>query len=119
MSNQILLVDDDDDLLDVFKESLSLHGYDIITAINGLDAVEMYNRHRPCITFMDIKMPKMDGYEAFSKIKEAHKDAKVVFITGHQDILKSKIAIQDGLLKILNKPVSNKDVIPIIKENNC
>jgi two-component system, chemotaxis family, chemotaxis protein CheY len=119
MSNKILLVDDDPDLLDIFKESLEIREYMVITATNGLEAVEAYNKTIPCVVFMDIKMPKMDGYEAFSKIIEDHKDAKIVFTTGHEDVEKTKIAFQNGLLKILNKPILSKDVLEIIKENNC
>jgi len=119
MSNQILLVDDDLDLLEAFKESLEIREYAVTTATNGLEAVENYNKSSPCIVFIDIKMPLMDGYEAFSKIKEKHKDTKIVFVTGHEDADKTKTAFQAGLLKILNKPILNKDVLDIIKENNC
>jgi len=84
MSSQILLVDDDVDLLATFEESLTLRGYDVVTANNGKDAIEKYKENNPCITFMDIRMPGMNGYETFLKIKEFSTDAKIVFVTGHE-----------------------------------
>ena len=84
MTRPILLVDDDDDLLATFEESLNLRGYDIVTANNGKEAIEKFKENNPCITFMDIRMPGMDGYETFSKIKEISDNAKIVFVTGHE-----------------------------------
>jgi len=119
MENQILLVDDDVDLLDAFKESLEIQGYSIITATNGINAVESYKQKIPCITFMDIKMPKMDGYDAFSKIRELDPNAKVVFITGNANTEKTKIAKNNGLIEILYKPVTSENIVKLIRENNC
>lgn len=119
MGDQILLVDDNSDLLESFRESLDMRGYNIITATNGKEAVEIYKQKIPCIVFMDIKMPVMDGYEAFSKIKSMYHDAKIVFITGHGTTKKSLDAKKNGLLKILNKPVATGKIISTIKENDC
>jgi DNA-binding NtrC family response regulator len=119
MGNQVLLVDDDVDLLATFEESLSLRGYDIITANNGTEAIEQYKEKKPCITFMDIKMPKMDGYETFSKIKEMFSDAKIVFVTGHETISKTQIARNQGLIGVLEKPTIAEKIVELIKANNC
>jgi len=119
MGSQILLVDDDDDLLDTFKESLTLRGYDIITAHDGKEAIVQHTEKNPCITFMDIKMPKMDGYETFSQIKKVSNDAKIVFVTGHETVEKTKIAIDNGLVGILEKPTVIEKIIELIKENDC
>ena len=119
MGNQILLVDDDIDLLATFEESLSLRGYDVITAKNGNEAIEQHKEQKPCITFMDIKMPEMDGYETFSKIKEISHDAKIVFLTGHETNSKTQIARNNGLIDILEKPIITEKLIELIKANNC
>lgn len=65
----VLLVDDDVDLLENTAYMVKSMGCDVITAENGEDAVERYREIKPNLTFMDIKMPKMDGYDAFFKIK--------------------------------------------------
>ena len=119
MGQKILIVDDDVDLLETFKDSLTLRGYDVITAFDGQEAIKQYNENEPCITFMDIKMPVMDGYEAFSKIKNNDANAKVVFVTGHETMEKSFEALQHGLKGVLHKPVQPKIMVDMIKENNC
>ena len=119
MSSQILLVDDDIDLLATFEESLSLRGYDIITAHNGNEAIEQFKEKNPCITFMDIRMPKMDGYETFSKIKEISNNAKIVFVTGHETVSKTQIARSNGLIGLIEKPTVAEKIVELIKANDC
>jgi len=119
MSDQILLVDDDLALLDSFEESLEIRGYHTLTATNGLGAIDAYKKVCPCIVFMDIKMPEMDGYEAFLEIKKHDDKAKVVFVTGYNDQEKSKEALKNGLIDVLNKPVSSQQILDLIKENGC
>lgn len=119
MANPILLVDDDVDLLATFEESLNLRGYDIIIANNGKEAIEKYKEHKPCITFMDIRMPEMDGYEVFSKIKEISDDAKIVFVTGHETIIKTQLARNQGLIDVIDKPTTVEKIIDLIKANDC
>ncbi len=119
MSDQILLVDDDLDLLETVQESLEIRGYHIIIAHNGKEAIELYRQKIPCIVFMDIKMPEMDGYEAFSKIKKIFNDAKIVFLTGHEMTKKTQEAKNHGLIKIMNKPVATEEIVSTIKENDC
>ena len=119
MSSQILLVDDDVDLLATFEESLSLRGYDIITAHNGNEAIEQFKEKNPCITFMDIRMPKMDGYETFSKIKKISNNAKIVFVTGHETVSKTQVARGEGLIGLIEKPTVAEKIVELIKANDC
>lgn len=119
MTNQILLVDDDVDLLDTFEECLTIRGYEIITAKNGEEAILQYKEKKPYITFMDIQMPKMDGYEVFSKIKEIDNDAKIIFVTGNGTSYKTQIARQNGLLRIIKKPADMREIVKVIEENKC
>ena len=119
MGSQILLVDDDLDLLDAFEESLSLRGYDVITANNGNEAIKQYEEKNPCITFMDIRMPEMDGYETFSKIRGISDNAKIVFVTGHETVSKTQIARSNGLIGLIEKHTVTEKIVEFIKENNC
>lgn len=119
MSNQILLVDDDIDLLDAFAVGLKIAGHSVITASTPKEGLELYRNNCPCIVLSDIKMPEMDGYELFSEIRKLDQSAKVVLITGHEDKEKTIFAKNNGLIGIVNKPVTTKKLDAIIKENNC
>ena len=61
----ILLVDDDVDLLENTAYMIKNIGYDVVTADNGQDAVFKYKDIHPNLVIMDVKMPKMDGFDAF------------------------------------------------------
>lgn len=119
MGNQILLIDDDVDLLETYEESLRLTGYNVITSTSAKHALELYKENYPCIVFSDIRMPEMDGYELFSKIRELDPLAKVVLVTGHENKEKSALAKNDGLLDVMGKPVATQALSKMIKENNC
>jgi CheY-like chemotaxis protein len=62
-------------LTDLLQDSIEIH-----EAQNGLEALELYKEILPKITFLDLTMPVMDGFEALEKIKEFDRDAKVVII---------------------------------------
>jgi len=103
----ILLVDDDIDLLENTAYLIKSMGYDVVTAEDGQDAVLKYKDISPDLTIMDVKMPKMDGFDAFFKIKQFDPQAKVVLITAFSiDEKKHLKAKSMSLLTTINKPYS-------------
>ncbi len=107
LKKTILLVDDDIDLLENTAYMIKSIGYDVVTAEDGQDAVLKYKDIRPDLTIMDIKMPKMDGFDAFFKIKQFDAEAKVVLITAFSiDEKKHLRAKSMSLLTTINKPYS-------------
>ena len=106
MSNlRILLVDDDVQFLEATEYMLKYENYDIITAKNGEEAIKKYNESHPDIVLMDLKMPVMNGYDAFFKIKKDNQDAKIVFTSAYainnQEFEKAE---KSGLFGLLTKP---------------
>lgn len=103
----ILVVDDDADLLENTAFMIKGMGHDVFTAKDGDDGVTKYKDVKPDLTFMDIRMPKMDGYDAFFKIKQHDSDAKVILITAYnQDEKKYLKAKSLGLIEAIPKPYS-------------
>ncbi len=119
MSSQILLIEDDIDLLESYEDSLKISGYCVLTASNAKDGIELYQSHNPCIVFSDIKMSGMDGYEFFSNIREFDPIAKVILVTAHENKEKTKIAIKNGLLDVLTKPLKTYQLQDTIGKNGC
>ena len=70
MAQTILAVDDDVDILDLLEISLDSDGYNVITAVNGLDAIEKAKSHVPDLILLDLMMPKMDGIEFIRRARE-------------------------------------------------
>ncbi|MHA7646895.1 response regulator [Nitrosopumilus sp. S4] len=115
LKKTILLVDDDIDLLENTAYMIKSLGCDVVTAENGQDAVEKYKEIGPDLTLMDVKMPKMDGFDAFFKIKQFDSEAKIVLITAFAvDEKKHLKAKSMSLLATINKPYSFEQLEDIV-----
>lgn len=113
----ILLVDDDVDLLENTAFMIKGMGHDVFTASDGEEGISKYKDVRPNLTFMDIRMPKMDGYDAFFKIKQFDPNAKVVLVTAYnQDEKKYLKAKSMSLLDSISKPYSFETLEGLIEK---
>lgn len=70
MKKRVLLVEDHPDIVDLMTMELEMLGYDVSVATNGLQAVEMASAAHPDLIVMDILLPKMDGFEASTRIRQ-------------------------------------------------
>ena len=81
----ILVVDDDPDILDMLREALEGAGHRVLTARDGLEALERLRTDRPSLIFLDMRMPRMDGWEFARAARERGNTAPVVVITAAGD----------------------------------
>ncbi len=113
----VLVVEDDVDLIGIYKEILELHEFDVQTALNGEEGVEKFKQTKPSLVIMDGDMPVLDGYEAFKKIKDIDVDANVVIVTGFSELEpKSQAAIKQGLIKVISKPLGVDELLTLAKK---
>lgn len=111
----VLLVDDDIDLLENTAYMIKSTGFEVVTAENGLEAVEKYKEISPTLVIMDIKMPKMDGYDAFFKIKQFDSNAKIILITAYTlDEKKHLKAKSMDLITTISKPYTFEQIEEIV-----
>ncbi len=111
---KVLVVDDDLIILDLLKMMLSEY-YEVITATNGEEAIEMYRKYKPDIVLMDILMPKMDGITATKMIKSMDPKAKILAITAYAPH-KGKEMLEAGALDIIEKPIRKADLVAKIEK---
>jgi CheY-like chemotaxis protein len=81
----ILVVDDDPDILDMLREALEGAGHRVVTARDGVEALERLRTGRPSLIFLDMRMPRMDGWEFARAARERGNTAPVVVITAAGD----------------------------------
>jgi two-component system chemotaxis response regulator CheY len=113
----ILVVDDDVSLLETTAYMIETLGYDVITAYNGMEAVKKYREFKPALVFMDVKMPVMDGFDAFFKIKSFVSGAKVVLITAYAMDEKKHLQAQSMfLLDTIEKPYDIERIEDALKK---
>ena len=79
MSSKILIVDDEQDIVTMLKDYFELNGYTVITAMNGIQALEKASQN-PDIILLDINMPDIDGLQVCTKIRE-HVSCPILFLT--------------------------------------
>jgi signal transduction histidine kinase/CheY-like chemotaxis protein/HAMP domain-containing protein len=115
-SGTVLLVDDEAFVRDVGVAMLNALGYDVLTACNGKEGVEIFRRDREkiSIVILDLMMPVMDGRKAFEGIREIDPDARIVISTGFsgdQDVDRLK---EMGASAILPKPYSYNTMTSVV-----
>ena len=108
ITKRILITDDDCDFLESLQLILLNDGHDVYTATNGYDAIAQYVELKPHIVFLDIKMPGIDGYETFLRIKNIDSNAKIVFTSSYAlDHTKYEDIKAKSLAGIINKPIEH------------
>ncbi|MGV7226691.1 MAG: response regulator [Nitrosopumilus sp.] len=117
MGVSVLVVEDDVDLIGIYKEILELHEFEVETASNGKEGVEKFIECKPSLVIMDGDMPILDGYQAFKLIKEIDANANVVIVTGYSEFEpKSQEAIKQGLIKVISKPLGVDELLDLAKK---
>ena len=117
MKKTVLVVEDDNDLLMIYKEILELNKFDVHTAENGQEGVEKFKEVQPSLVIMDGDMPVLDGYEAFNQIKKLDNNANVVIVTGMAEYeKKNQEAIKRGLIKVITKPLGIDQLVDLAQK---
>ena len=107
---KILLIDDEADIRDVLKLALEDFGYEVFTAQNAEEGLEVFQEQNPPVVFTDIKMPGMDGIALLNRIKSQSPDTEVVMITGHGDMNLAIKSFKEQATDFITKPI-NVDVL--------
>ncbi len=103
---KILVVDDEEGILDVTEGYFQRKGYEVYTASNGIEGLEILNRVKIGCVFTDINMPHMDGLELAEKIRQMESTLPVVVMTGYPSLENSIQTLKNGVVDYLIKPVN-------------
>jgi len=118
--NDLLVVDDEPDIVSFLGQALSIHGYQIRSASNGLEALERIGELTPDLILLDLKMPGMDGYEVIRRLKrdEATRGIPIIVITASPvDKERDKVRVLGmGVSRYMSKPLSVETIVAEIKK---
>jgi two-component system NtrC family response regulator len=112
----ILVVDDEKNYLRVLSAVLEDEGYEVITALSGLEALEIQKTSDLDLILTDMKMPGMDGIQLLKHVKLVDPDLPVIVMTAHGSVDKAVEAMQKGAYSYLLKPFDNERLILYVKK---
>ena len=114
---KILLVDDEPDILEIVGYNLNQEGYQIITAVNGKEAVAKAKKHIPNLIIMDVMMPEMDGMEACEIIRKQPELSNVIitFLTARSEDYSQVAGFDAGADDYITKPIKPKLLVSKVK----
>ena len=115
MGKKVLVVDDEPAFVRLVEQVLTQKGYEVLKASNGQESLRIFFDHRPDVVLLDVVMPRMDGWQTCSRIRDVS-DIPIIIITGKQ---KSEADIVRGLDygadDYLIKPVGNKELVARVR----
>jgi len=113
----IVIVEDDIDMAEIFEEWAKSADISVLgIGHDGKEAVELFEKHRPQITVLDLMMPYYDGFYAMEKIRRVDRDAKFLILTADiTDVTKTRLE-QMKMISLMYKPYDLDDVINEIKK---
>jgi DNA-binding response OmpR family regulator len=111
----ILLIEDQVELCQILKDTLSLYGFDVTYAMNGEDGYRLFCTLDPKIVLIDIMMPGSDGFSAVKQIRTVNKDVPIIMLTAKpltEDLVK---AFDLGCNDFIRKPFVMEELIARIR----
>jgi class 3 adenylate cyclase len=114
---RILIADDNPDNLDIFQTRLALHGYEILTATDGEEALEIARGRHPDLILLDIMMPKMDGIEVCRQLTAdpSLPFMPIIMVTAKADSKDIVAGLEAGGDEYLTKPVDQAGLVARVK----
>ena len=109
----ILLVDDEPDILEIVSYNLIEEGYEVVTAENGLKAIEIAKEKKPNLIILDVMMPEMDGIEACEKLRKLPEleNTVITFLTARGEDYSQVAGFDAGADDYITKPIRPKVLV--------
>lgn len=115
MSNKILFVEDEEDLTLIVADTLRGQGYEVITAVDGIEGIEKFKTEAADIVVADVMMPKMDGFTMAKEIRKISPTVPLLFLTAKSTIDDVEEGFEIGANDYLKKPFELRELIVRIK----
>ena len=110
---RILVVDDEIYIVHILDFSLGMEGYEVLTALDGEQALEKARTEKPDLIVLDIMMPKLDGYETCKRLKadESTKNIPVILLSAKGRNVDQKVGFEVGADDYITKPFSPRKLV--------
>jgi len=113
---KVLVVDDTKNIRMILTKCLELEGYEVMTASDGKQALDMLTKHTFDLVFLDIKLPEIRGTEVFRRIRDLGIKTPVIIITAYATVKNAVDCTNMGAVAYLQKPFSAEKIKSVLKE---
>jgi DNA-binding response OmpR family regulator len=112
---KILIAEDDDHTRDALREVLTMEGYEVIPASDGLQAVDFFRAESPDFVCLDVMMPGLNGYEVCKQIRRQDEKVPILFLTAKAEEIDTVLGLELGADDYMTKPFGVKEIIARIR----
>ncbi len=114
---RILIADDEPDILEILEYNLVHEGFEVVTAKNGLEALEKAKRHHPDLIVLDVMMPQKTGIEVCQllRMQPAFRHTLIIFLTALNDDIAHIKGLESGADDYISKPINPKVFVSRVK----
>ncbi|MBU2530076.1 MAG: response regulator [Elusimicrobia bacterium] len=106
LSEKILIVDDEESIVKMLTRFLLTKGFEVLAALDGLSALDIYKKDRPNLVLLDIALPGKNGLEVLQELKSFDEDALVIMVTGNADAEVGRECLKAGAADYIAKPIN-------------
>ena len=114
MSNKILIVDDEKNIVELSKLYLEKEGFSVISAYDGDEAIKLFNEKSPELVVLDIMLPKKDGWQVCREIRK-NSTTPIIMLTAKSETFDKVLGLELGADDYMTKPFEPKELIARIK----
>jgi two-component system, cell cycle sensor histidine kinase and response regulator CckA len=112
----VLVVEDDDSLRELLKTMLEAHDFKVLTATDGLDAVEVFTKNKESIgvVLSDLGLPYLAGWDAFLRMKKINPEVKGILASGYFHPNVKEEIIKSGADNFIQKPYNTPEIVAML-----
>jgi Response regulator containing CheY-like receiver, AAA-type ATPase, and DNA-binding domains len=112
----VLVVEDDDSLRDLLKSMLEAHDFKVLTAFDGINAIEVFTQNKDTIgvVLSDLGLPGLGGWDAFLRMKEINPEIKGILASGYFHPGVKEEIIKSGAENFIQKPYNTPEIVAML-----
>lgn len=113
ISRSIIIIDDETDLVNLFKEALEINGFDVTAFIDSIEALEHVRRNHKkySLIISDFRMPKIDGFELCTELLNYNPNLKVILMSGYENLTYDR-----SRFIFLSKPILIARLVQVVNQ---
>ncbi len=116
MNKKILVVDDEKPISDIIKFNLVKEGFNVETAYDGEEALNLVKKYQPDLILLDVMLPKLDGFQVCRKVRETS-NTPIIMLTAREEEVDKILGLELGADDYVTKPFGMRELIARVKAN--